>query len=125
MSKSTKRILSIASALVFIVCIAIMIADFNLWWLPVCSLPFLFYGNWDFNGTWESAKVDEEAEKLEEEEPYSQTWPFSSLEATHSKDYQKEADRLDQNPLTGTKKVNASEMERTTQRRSTHLDDTL
>lgn len=98
MSKTTKRTLSIVSALVFIGCVAAMIADFNLWWLPIVSLPFLFYGNWDFNGTWDTAKVDEAAMKMEEEEPYSQTWPFDSLEATHSKDYEKEAERLEQNP---------------------------
>lgn len=98
MSQKSKRILSIASVLVFVGCVAAMIADFNLWWLPVAALPFLLYGNWNFSGTWESAKVDEEAEKLDEEEPYSQTWPFSALEATPSKDYQNEADRLNQNP---------------------------
>ena len=98
MSQNTKRILSIVSALVFIGCVAAMIADFNLWWLPIVSLPFLFYGNWNFSGTWESAKTDEEAEKLDEEEPYSQTWPFSTLEATPSKDYEKEVERLQENP---------------------------
>lgn len=94
MSQKTKRTLSIVSSLVLVACFAIMIADFNLWWLPICALPFFFYGNWGFHGTWESQKVDEEAIKMDEEEPYSKTWPFDALEATPSKDYQKEAERL-------------------------------
>ncbi|MBD5559541.1 MAG: hypothetical protein HDQ87_04165 [Clostridia bacterium] len=99
MSKNSKRTLSIVSVLVFIGCCAAMIADFNLWWLPVVALPFLLYGNWDFRGTWDSDKLDDEAMKLDEEEPYSRTWPFSALEATPSSDYEKEVERLDQNPL--------------------------
>ena len=98
MSKSTKRTLSIVSILVFVGCIAAMIANFNLWWLPVAALPFLFYGNWDFNGTWDTKKMDEAAEKLQDDEPYKDTWPFSSLEATPTKDYEKEEERLEDNP---------------------------
>lgn len=99
MSKNAKRTLSIVSVLVFVGCCAAMIADFNLWWLPIVALPFLMYGNWNFNGTWDTKKMDKEAERLQDEEPTRDTWPYSSLEATHSSDYEKEVERL-QNPPT-------------------------
>lgn len=71
---------SIVSILVFIGCCAAMIANFNLWFLPLAALPFLIYCNMGYNGTWDSKKLDDAAVKSQDDEPYSRTWPFNILE---------------------------------------------
>lgn len=72
---------SFISILVFVACCGIMIADFDLWWLPICALPFVFFFNMNYKGHWESEAVDERAEEDQDEEPNSKTWPFNELEA--------------------------------------------
>lgn len=86
-SKSKGTMGSFISILVFVACCGIMIADFDLWWLPICVLPFVFYFNIGYKGHWESDKVDEEAEKIQDEEPNTTLWPFDELETepAHSK----------------------------------------
>lgn len=79
-SKSKGTTASIVSVLVFVGCCAAMVADFRLWWLPICALPLLFFVGMQYKGNWDSQKADEAAEKAQDEEPYSKTWPFTELE---------------------------------------------
>lgn len=73
---------SFISILIFVACCGIMIADFKLWWLPICTLPLVFFCNISYKGHWESDAVDERAEQDQDEEPNSRTWPFNELETT-------------------------------------------
>lgn len=93
--KDKKTRMSLISVLIFVGCCACMFANFNLWFLPVCALPFMIYANWGYNGTWETKKADEMAEKAQEEQPYSETFPYSGLDRTPSKDFLKEEEQLD------------------------------
>lgn len=73
---------SFISILIFVACCGIMVADFNLWWLPICALPLVILCNINFKGNWDSEALDREVEKEQDEEPYSRTWPFTELEET-------------------------------------------
>lgn len=72
---------SIISIAVFIGCCAVMIANFNLWYLPLAALPFMIYFNIGYKGSWDSKKLDDAAIRSQDDEPYSRTWPFNVLEA--------------------------------------------
>lgn len=88
---------SIISVLAFIGCCAAMIANFNLWFLPLAALPFLIYCNIGYKGTWDSKKLDQAAEQSQEDEPYSRTWPFNVLEEEPADSKREELQRRTEN----------------------------
>lgn len=126
-SKQKGTIGSIVSVLVFVGCCAAMVADFSLWWLPLCAVPLLILFNINYKGHWESDQVDEAAEHDQDAEPYSSTFLFDSLEASPSKDEVKAFEKVENENKSGvqhgTIPTRTPAQSSTTRRRDPHKID--
>ena len=117
---------SIVSVLVFVGCCGAMVADFQLWWLPLCALPLLIICNINYKGHWDSEKLDEAVEEEQLEEPYSRTWPFNVLEATPSKEELKALDEVrEENAQAANRSTNEQIMNASEQSLPHHIDEDM